>query len=118
MARSVQSSSTLAAVQETVHLRHDVRRVCRRGDAQEVVLFEILRRVVAEPLLDLVCKPIQILVALSIQARKNLYQVEDVGQPFLVLQSIVMVVDPILLNGQTVGCRVDRRTCGRCDRDL
>jgi hypothetical protein len=39
-------------------------------------------------------------------------------QPFLVLQSIVMVVDPILLNGQTVGCRVDRRTCGRCDRDL
>jgi hypothetical protein len=31
-----------AAMQETVHLRHDVRRVCRRCDAQEVVFLQVL----------------------------------------------------------------------------
>jgi hypothetical protein len=36
-------------------------------------------RIVAEPLLDLFCKAIQILIALNIEAWKNLHQVEDIG---------------------------------------
>ena len=43
------------------------------------MLFEILRRVVAESLLDLFREPIQILIALNVEARKNLYQLEDIG---------------------------------------
>ena len=65
--------------QETVHLRDDVRRIRCRGDAQEIVLLEVLRRVVAQPLLDLLRKSIQVRIAIDIEAWQNLHQVEDVG---------------------------------------
>src|SRR6266851_1299400 len=70
---------SLTTTEQVVHLSDDLRGICRCSDTQEVVLLESLSRVVAQPLLDLLRKAVQLLVSSDIEAGQYLHQVEDVG---------------------------------------
>ena len=60
----------LSTAQNVVHLGDDVGSVSRRLDAQEVVFLEVLRRVVAKPLFDLVREAVQVGVAIDVRFHK------------------------------------------------
>ena len=67
-----------AIPQNAVDLGNDLRGIVGRRHAQQVVLLEILRRKAAQPLPDLIGEPVQICVAIHVQARQQLHQVKDI----------------------------------------
>ena len=78
-ARGLSGFCRLAAAQQAIHFGDDVGGVGGRRDAQQVMLLEVLSGVVAQPLFDLLRKAVEVRVAVDVEPRQDLHQVQNIG---------------------------------------
>ena len=84
----------LAAAQQAIHFGHDVGGIGGRRHTQQVMLLQVLSGVVAKPLFDLLRKAVQVRVAVDVESRQDLHQVQNIGDQGAV-EARLRLVEPI-----------------------
>ena len=69
----------LTTTQDRVHLRQDLSRVRSGCNAKNLVLLQIVCAEVAQPILNVRRKPIQLLVLVHVKTWKQIHEVKDIG---------------------------------------